>query len=261
MTMDFSTVQMGTFPVRPRSKPRMRNLTTLSTCLLTLSIVAQIPDDALVAGVTARAKRDVRSAPQEPMEQVVSYAPVDGEALFLRAVDRLESGDADGAIQDLERVLERTPRNGNALIRHAEAQGMLGRTQLAKTDLHRVLGVEVSGSNTEHALFELGRIAMEEKDLPMALAHYDHLVAIAADNAQAWCDHGKALSAIRDDDRAITDLGKAIDLDPTLEEAYIELAMIFFRQGRQQEGNHLLQQAPNLNDRPIAELMMVRTDR
>lgn len=259
--MDFSTVRVGTFPGIPRCKPRMRTLTALSTCLLALGSVAQLSDDALVAGITARGSGGQRPASSSAAGDMATYALVDDEALYSRAVDRLERGDAFGALQDLDRVLEREPRDTQALMRHAEAQRTIGKSQSAKTDLYRVLGIEARGSNTESALFELGRIAMDEKDLPTALAHYDHLVAIAADNAQAWCDHGKALSMIRDDDRAITDLEKAIELDPALDEAYVELAMILFRQGRKQEGDHMLQQASDLGDRSVEELMMVRSDR
>ena len=56
------------------------------------------------------------------------------------------------------------------------------------------------------------------------------------------------------------DLEKAIDLDPTLDKAYGALAVLYFRQGRKQEGCYALQQARDLGDRSVEELLLLRCD-
>jgi Flp pilus assembly protein TadD len=142
----------------------------------------------------------------------------------------------------------------HGLLRRAEVNRALGENNVAKSDLYRVVGVSRTRPTTEHALFELGDIAMQENDLPAALSHYERLVNIAPDNAMAWCDRGIALSVVRDDDRAIADLEKAIEMDPALDKAYATLATVYFRQDRKQEACYALQQARELGYFSVHEM-------
>jgi tetratricopeptide (TPR) repeat protein len=75
-----------------------------------------------------------------------------------------------------------------------------------------------------------------------------------------WCDRGIVHNALRADDKAITDLERALELDPTLDQAYVSLANVYFRQGRRQEGCYALQQAHDLGDRSVEHMLLVNCD-
>lgn len=216
-------------------------------------------DEALLAGMTAMRKADHTTAAMA-FDKAVAEAPNSGKTWYYRAVNRMAMGDNEGALRDLDHLLVLEPLDVHAMLRRAEIHTVRGEVDQATADLYRVLGTQVNGPATEQALSELGRLAIIAHDLPTALGHYDRLVEIAPYNPMAWCDRGTARSIAHDDDRAIADLEKAIDLDPTLDKAYGALAVVYFRQGRKQEGCYALQQARDLGDRSVEELLLLRCD-
>lgn len=232
---------------------------TLCALALSLSFHLAAQDDALLAGMTALKKAD-HTAAAAAFDKAVTEAPNNAKTWYYRAVNKMAMGDNDGALTDLDHLLNLEPRDVHAMLRRAEVHRVRGDEEKARMDLHRVLGTHANGPAAEHALFELGRLAMEEQDLPTALGHYDRLVSIAAYNAMAWCDRGIARSLAHDDERAVADLEKAIEMDPTLDKAYGALAVVYFRQDRKQEGCHALQQARDLGDRTVEELLLLRCD-
>lgn len=238
----------------------MRTLSILAGLFLASALVAQSADETMIAGLTAL-KKDDHTTAQSAFDKVVVEEPANSKAWYYRAVTKLSLGDNVGALQDLDQLLTMEPADVHGLLRRAEVHRAMGEKNIAKHDLYRVIGLHPNGPATEHALFELGRMAMEENDLPAALSHYDRLVHIAGNNAMAWCDRGIALSVVRDDDHAIADLEKAIEMDPTLDKAYAALAVVYFRQDRKQEGCYALQQAHDLGDRSVEEQMMLHCDR
>lgn len=236
----------------------MKTLTCILTLGLSFPVLAQ--EDALLAGMSAMKKADHTTA-AAAFDKAVSADPANGKTWYYRAMNRMAMGDNDGALTDLDHLLVMEPRDVHAMLRRAEVYRVRGEEAKATADLYRVLGTHTNGPAAEHALSELGRMAMEKQDLPSALGHYDRLVEIASYNPMAWCDRGIARSAARDDERAAADLEKAIDMDPTLDKAFGALAVVYFRQGRTQEGCHALQQARDLGDRSVDELLMLRCDR
>ena len=234
----------------------MMKLLGPSALLLTTSLLAQNGDDALLAGMTALKKKDHTTA-SSAFDRAVVEDPTNGKTWYYRAVNRMVVGDNQGALNDLDRALTLKPADVHALLRRAEVNRTLGKPERANSDLHRVLGLNADGPAAEHALLELGRLAMEADDLPTARQHYDQLVAMAPYSAMAWCNRGIVHNALLDDEKAIADLEKASELDPTLDQAYATLALVYFRQGRMQEGCYTLQQAKDLGDMSVEELLLV----
>ncbi|MCB0771076.1 MAG: tetratricopeptide repeat protein [Flavobacteriales bacterium] len=232
--------------------------------LLPLAFLAVLPmraqqDDALMAGLSALKVQD-HSKAEAAFNEALVADPNNAKTWYYRAVNRLVMGDHDGALQDLDHLLLMEPADVHAMLRRAEVYRVLGDDQRANSDLNRVLGFHTVGPAAEHALFELGRIAFAEDDLPLALAHYSKLVEIAPYNAMAWCDRGIVHSALLADDNALTDLERAIELDPTLDQAYVAQADVYFRQGRRQEGCYALQQAHDLGDRTVERSLLINCD-
>ena len=254
---DFSNNRIGTIPEPSRTTAVMKHWTILLFLGFTLSAIAQ--DEPLLAGMSAMRKAD-HAAAAVALDKAVAEAPNNAKTWYYRAVNKMALGDNDGALRDLDHLLTMEPRDVHAMLRRAEVHAVLGDKEKATTDLYRVVGTHANGPATEQALSELGHMAMAAQDIPGALGHYDHLVEIAGYNAMAWCDRGIARSIAHDDDRAIADLEKAIDLDPTMDKAYGALAVLYFRQGRKQEGCYALQQARDLGDRSVDELLLLRCD-
>lgn len=237
----------------------MKNLTCVLLICSHLSLVGQ-GDDALLAGMSAMKKSDHASA-AAALDKAVTDAPTNGKTWYYRAMNRMAMGDNDGALRDLDHLLAIEPRDVHAMLRRAEVHQVRGDEERATSDLYRVIGTTPNGPAAEHALAELGRMAVMKNDLPTALGHYDRLVGIASYNAVAWCERGIVRSFVHDDENAVSDLQKAVELDPMLDKAYGTLAVVYFRQGRNQEGCYALQQARDLGDRSVEELLLLRCDR
>ena len=228
--------------------------------LIASSFLVRAQDDSMLAGLSALKSQDHGTA-ETSFNKAIANDPNNAKTWYYRAVNRLVMGDHEGALQDLDHLLVMEPADVHAILRRAEVYRVLGNDERANSDLHRVLGFHSSGPAAEHALFELGRIETAENDLPAALAYYDKLVTIAPYNAMAWCNRGMTRSSLLADDLAIADLEKAIDLDPTLDQAYSAMAVVLFRQGRKQDGCYALQQAHDLGDRTVEQLLLVHCDR
>ncbi len=237
----------------------MKATLALSTLVLISTTSAQTGDEAMLAGLTAMKKADHQLA-GSALDKAVVDDPSNGKTWYYRAVNRISLGNNEGALEDLDHLLLLEPADVHAMLRRAEVYRLKGDDLRANSDLHRVLGFHSNGPAAEHALFELGRIAKDGMDLPTALGYFDQLVRIAPYNAMAWCDRGTVRSALQDDDNAISDLQKAIDLDPTLDQAYANMGIIYLRQDRKQEGCFALQQARDLGDSSVDQLILIHCD-
>ena len=205
---------------------------------------------------SARTGRTTVSA----FDMAVNKAPNDAAPWYDRAEARAAKGDTEGAMKDLDRVSKLEPFDTYAMLLRAQIHKENGDDRMATNELYRILGLQPNGPVAEDALLELGRIAMDRNELPTALGHFNALVVMAPSNALARCERGRAHAALLNDESAIIDLQKALDLDPELDQAYVNLAAIYFRQGRKQEGCFALHQAHDLGDRSVERLLLVHCE-
>jgi len=210
----------------------------------------------MLAGMSALRKDD-HPAAESAFSRAVVSEPDNAKTWYYRGVNRLSSGDAQGAVNDLDQALTLSPDDVHSLLRRAEARTQLGAGQMATNDLNRVIELRPTGPATEHALLQLGNFAMVKNDLVAAKGFYDRLVNIAPHNAFGWCDRGIVLGAMHMDDQALIDLDKAIEIDPTLDQAHVNKAIVLFRMDRRQEACAALHQAYNMGDRSVEELMLI----
>ncbi len=142
-------------------------------------------------------------------------------------------GRTDEAVQSVDRALSLDPTYAEALNNrelmpqvkaHTDAGFALmeeGRLDEAEKHLRYVLKVDpvytVSIENL--ALLQLRRQRYDE-----ALVLYQRLVALDADNAQAWSGMGIALYYLGRTDEAVQSVDRALALDPTLEAARVNRA-------------------------------------
>lgn len=214
----------------------------------------------MLAGLTAM-RIDDRPQAEAAFTIAVDRAPDDLRTWYYRGVNRLAVGNAEGALADMERVLELAPDDAHGLLRHAEAQAMLGATAEARLDLARLLEVQPTGPAAEQALETLGGFSLAEGDLRGAYAHFDRMVGIAPYSAQALARRGSVLAALGRDVEALEDLELAVDRDASLSVAYAEIGVVLINMGRKQEACHALYQAHSMGERSVEEMLMVHCDK
>jgi tetratricopeptide (TPR) repeat protein len=233
----------------------MKTLITTLTILCATSLAAQQSNDML-AGMSAMRAQDHAKA-EEAFTKAVSASPTDMKTWYYRAVNRIGLGDLGGAMKDLDQALALSPDDAHALLRRAEVKNRLGAEHSALADLARILAVRPTGPAAEHALLQLGHAAMTRNDLLGAKAHYDRLIEIAPFNAFGWCDRGIVLAAMHEDDQALADLDRAVELDPTLDQGHVQRGMVLLRMDRKQEACAAFQQARDLGDGSVDEMLLI----
>lgn len=234
----------------------MKQFTTTLLLQAPLLLMAQGASDDMLAGMTAMRHADHGSA-EQAFTKAVEREPANTKTWYYRAVNRAANGDLGGALSDLDHTLEMDPTDVHALLRRAEVRARFGAERSATVDLERILALRPTGPATEHALLHLGHFAMSRNDLVAAKEQYDRLIAIAPTNAFGWCDRGIVLAAMHQDEAALADLDRAIELDPMLDQAHVQKALALFRMDRKQEGCYALQMAHDMGDRSVEELMMI----
>lgn len=231
--------------------------TTVSILFLASALAqAQNAEGDMLAGMSALRNEDHLKA-EEAFTRAVSADPANAKTWYYRGVNRLGKNDLDGALQDFDQALGLEPDDVHSLLRRAEVRARLGAETIATKDLLRILELRPTGPAAEHALLHLGHFAMGKNDLPAAKSCYDKLIAIAPYNAFGWCDRGIVLGAMHQDDAALADLERAIELDPTLDQAHVQKAVVLFRMDRKQEGCEALHQAHDLGDKSVEEMMVI----
>ena len=237
----------------------MKHLLLLSFLFGTLTMNAQQADGEMLAGMTALRKAD-HSTAERAFSNAVVAEPDNAKAWYYRAVSRMDAGDAQGALLDLDHALQLNPSDEHALLRRAEVFRDLGLKGRATSDLLRVLELRANGPVAEHALLCLGQLQVEQDDRVSAKRTYDRLVEIAPYNAHGWCNRGIVEAGLQMDEPALADLEKALELDPALDQAHVDMAIVLFRMDRRQEACHALQQARDLGDLSTEEMLLIYCD-
>jgi tetratricopeptide (TPR) repeat protein len=237
----------------------MKHLLLTAALFSALFTCAQDAQPDMLAGMTALRKADHATA-EKAFTAAAAASPDDPRTRYYRAVNRMESGDANGALSDLERSLSLDPTDVHTLLRRAEVLSDQGHHTQADLDLQRVLAIRPTGPAAEHALLLIGERQVAADDRVSAKRTYDRLVSIAPLNAQAWCNRGIVEAGLHMDTPALADLEKAVELDPTLDQAYAHMAAVLFRMDRVQEACYALQQARDLGDVSIEEMLFVHCE-
>ena len=127
-----------------------------------------------------------------------------------------------GRIDDAEhhylRAVEIDPSHFEALTNLGAMLIGAGRFEDAASHLHRALGINPRDSK---ALHTLALAHLRQQHYAKALALYQRVVKLMPDNARAYADMGIALYYLGRADEALTNLDRALSLDPTLEDARV----------------------------------------
>ena len=193
----------------------------------------------------------------EALSRETALRPLNAKAWYYKGVARIESGDNAAALKDLDRAIELSPKDGNALLRRASIHEKNHELKLAKDDLDNVLRCYQAGPIAIHALMELGRLQLSMDDATSAIATYDRLVMVAPNDARAWYDRGMAYTRTNDHQHALDDLAKAISIDGWMDRAFTAHAIELIHLGRKAEACPDLAKAKELGDESVAELISI----
>ena len=184
---------------------------------------------AALLGLAANAQ----TTPQAPAApQKAAPKPSLEESLVMRAAQRLQRGDAAGALQDIEVVIQREPNSSPAYALRGTIRMTIGRRAEAIADFTRAIqltpevkGMEVVYVNRANTLWLEGDRRGAEADLAKALAMNPNF-------ALAYNLRGRMKADANDLDGAIADFDYAIKIEPKMMPAYIARAAVTLQAGR-----------------------------
>jgi tetratricopeptide (TPR) repeat protein len=164
---------------------------------------------------------------------VIELRPEHPAGYAIRAWARSELGDAAGALEDVQHILQPLPKNArawDAYFVRCLALAKIGRVDEAEADCKQALKLNPGHivSLDQLALIALTRGSIET-DKAKADAYYQEgidyttqILKVKKENAIAWANRGEAYSNLGNYEQAEADLTTAIELDPTYARAFIE---------------------------------------
>lgn len=175
----------------------------------------------------AHAQAPAEAPPRQPAAQ-----PSLADSLVLRAAQRMQRGDAAGALRDINAVLEREPNSSPAHALRGTIRMTTGDRAGANSDFTRAIqltpevkGMEVVYVNRANVLWLDGQAKAAQADLDKALA-------MNANFALAYNLRGRMKADRGDLDGAIADFDLAIKLEPKMMPAYVARAAVNLQAGR-----------------------------
>jgi tetratricopeptide (TPR) repeat protein len=143
-------------------------------------------------------------------EAWLAARPDDLYLLSHRATLRELAGDAEGALADRRRVIERAGLNPETLSLCIDAREALGETAEALADAERWIAFDAAGTSGIRAR---GSLRFGEGDLAGASADYAKVVAQSPTDTWAWTMQGVIAAAGGDREAGRRSLEKAVALD------------------------------------------------
>ncbi len=170
-------------------------------------------------GSIREARGDVEAATTDYSAAIASE---DGKAIghYRRGKRRFKDGDDRGAIEDLSMAVALDPSNADAWASRALVLLIAGDLESAAADAEK--SVEVDPSNPDSHL-ALGRVRRAQGRPAEALRAFEACVA-AKDNAIGWFEIGLQRRAAGDARGAVTAYDRAIALDASYLDAYVNRA-------------------------------------
>jgi tetratricopeptide (TPR) repeat protein len=194
---------------------------------------------------------------EEAAEELRHALASDGASAYLRtrlAEELLALGRVDEAREEVEAALHLDPQFAEAYVDLARVKLRVGDVNGAEVALHRAIAID---RTCEDAYITLVTIYHERGLESRVEETWQKLVRAVPGSAQAHHALGHAALA-RDDDRAgEASLQRALELDPSLQDARVELAQLYQGEGRFREAAAQLREAYDRSGEPkLAELLV-----
>ena len=159
--------------------------------------------------------------------QAVESSPGSGAARLALANAQLASGNVDGADATLRPVIAAAPNSPEVLILRGRVQMRKGENEGARASFTKALELQ---PGLPDALMPLLSMDLAEKKPAQAAHRLETQLAAGSGSARLQVLAGRTYAATGDLAKSEAALRKAIELDPSLMEAYHVLGQIFVRQ-------------------------------
>jgi tetratricopeptide (TPR) repeat protein len=181
-----------------------------------------------VRGNIAANQGHLKSA-QSHYDEAINIDPTHVRARLNRASIHMASGNAQGALDDANVLLELAPGLALAKIRRAEANMMLTNWDSAKADLEQIVE---DAPHHHHALTQLASCYMSMDRPEKAEAPLNEALRLAPDHTEAWHQRGLLYLDWGRNDAAMNDFEAAVRCDGNHLDARLHIAAIHHEAGR-----------------------------
>ncbi|HXV76564.1 MAG TPA: tetratricopeptide repeat protein [Candidatus Polarisedimenticolaceae bacterium] len=162
------------------------------------------------------------------LDRAIEAKPASAESYTARGLTRYRAGDQDAALADLNRAVELQPSYPQARLNRGNVLLDLGRPDLAIADLEIFVDANRSYLPARHSL---ARALLRMKRYAEAAAHLDEIVRRGPDY-EAFLNRGVAQVNLERYERAVADFTRALELRPGATDAWSNRAFAYVRLGR-----------------------------
>jgi Flp pilus assembly protein TadD len=164
---------------------------------------------------------------------VLQRNPREPNAVRLLGVIALQRGDTDEAERLLSKAVKLSPRSADARYFLGRVFHARKRFDWARFELRACLDIE---PDHESALIALATVTCEMGEPEAALPLLQRAIAQNSASLDAWYNHGQALFALQRYDEAFESYGRALAIRPDFAEAHLNRGLIHLLHGRLGEG-------------------------
>jgi tetratricopeptide (TPR) repeat protein len=173
-------------------------------------------------------------------DQSIRMQPGDPFGYFMRAIARLEKGNADGALADLDEALKRDPNNVPALIRRAALSRARQQPDRAFADVDRAIAID---GREASAYVERAILWFARKDQTRAWADLDRAAELGSRDVIVPILRGQVLLERKEMTKAFDAFAEALKIDPSRHDAYLGLASVYLMRGQAKQAQAILDEA------------------
>ena len=134
----------------------------------------------------------------------------------------LAIGDGDGAVHSFEALIQRVPDNADAHFNLAHAYRLQGRVESAVVSFERALQLGIAQPHEVYS--ELGSTLLLARRVEEAQAKFESALAVHAGYSRALFGLGTVCATRGEFDQALTHFRHVLDADPSLIEAFQQIA-------------------------------------
>jgi len=125
------------------------------------------------------------------------------------------AGDIQEAILRFNEAIESDPTLAGPYINRGAAYHHIGNLDQAQSDFERALEMEMDPEQAAAAHSNLGLVFKDREDNERAMKEYDMAIQLNPKLAQAYMNRATIHTRKGDEDAAMVDVGKAIELEPS----------------------------------------------
>ncbi len=177
---------------------------------------------------------------EEFFTQSIKIQPDDPFGYLMRGIARLEKGNVDGALADMNEALERDPKYVPALVRRARLWRARQDADRALADLDRAIAIDgrEPSAHVERAVFWFTR-----KEFTKANSDLDRATELGSREVIVHVLRGQILLENKDTKKAYESFVNALKADPTRHDAYLGLASVYLMRGQPKQAQAILDDA------------------